>query len=332
MHILRFGAIAAMASLWFGAPAPAAEFCQQTDTFDKYACLIDAAARGAVGDNMSLLPAYDAIATMQTVQTIASTARASYWSSGLTYPAMDKQELCLEEGFGICGNHQQLFIELMKRLGVPVREVGFYFYDAAGRETHAAAEFLLKGKWRYIDITWGSVWLMDRSDLGSILSTDEVRQGKGVRLTSELDPWYVAVRSAGGDPFAYLGPNVEVVTAGEGTVTVPLIDNSPEQTADFSSTPKYVGDALPDGEHRRLSLKVPLKQAALLKITVSGVAGSCGHSRIMVGSFEAPVSIGTISAPAAGAVTIQIHGDDDSCYAVLKGIVAGPLQPTSAGR
>jgi hypothetical protein len=123
---------------------------------------------------------------------------------------------------------------------------------------------------------------------------------------------------------------VDVIEGGEGSVTVPIAARGAVQTADFSNTPNYIGDYEADGEHRRLSLKLSLRQPALLAVNVASLAGSCDHSRIAIGSFEAPVAVGTLYVAVPAAATIEIRGGDDLCYAVLGGITVHPPQSAIA--
>src|SRR5262245_31284041 len=113
-----FGFLAAHAAkLIEAAPAEVeskSAFCGSGHTMERYACLTEAAAKGAIADGLGMKdkPAYLALATVQIVQTLASSARYRAWMDDKRFalPTSARQEICLDEGFGICGNHMLLFV------------------------------------------------------------------------------------------------------------------------------------------------------------------------------------------------------------------------------
>lgn len=311
----------------------ASTFCSYTDTMDRYACLIDAAANGAL-TNASGLPigASRAFAAMQTIQTLASSARYSYWqaeSDSFTIPNSAEQHVCLDEGFGICGNHMLLFVDLMRRMNVPARRVEFFYADpeSGQRLSHAAAEFELDGKWRFVDITWGSIWLADKTDIATWLSLDEAREGKGQRVSNDLAPWFLSRRTAGVDPFTYLAAGVDTVIEGDGVVGLPFERRGDEMVANFSSIPNYIGDNVDDGESRHIRLAIPETVDGELALEIAG-AGACEHSQIGIGSSTAPIDKGTVILKATNGGVLETRGDDPACYVVLSAITLGS-QPSS---
>lgn len=303
------------------ARAPELTFCNFPDTMERYACLSEAAARGASAPDFTFLPAYKALAVMQTVRAVANSARYSFWSQEVNFQVPDSQmqHVCLDEGFGICGNHMLLFVDLMERLGVPARTVEMYYVDpeTGGRVSHAAAEFEFDGKWRYVDITWGSIWLIDRK-LEAWLGLDDVLAGRGQRKTSSLDPWYFS-RSTLFQPFSYIEAKPDVVRGGVGSVSVPFNDVSGFLVADLANVPKYFGDNRSDGRQDKLELRLPAA-GTQVAVTIGGVGGLCTRSRVAFEGQTAPVSKGVVTFDSSGGGTLAIQGDEDVCYAVVTDI------------
>lgn len=305
--------------------------CMQKESMERYACLVRTAGEGAAnvtpgskGEAAGASPLtqmFMVTEAMNLIRTLASSARYSWNQStlgaGFIKPNMAQQEICLDGGFGICGNHQYLFLELMHRLGLEARSVGFWYIDpnANSRASHAAAEVLVDKKWRYVDITWGSLWLAQRNDLLSAMSLDEVLAGKGHRFTGTTDVWYIAQRMAKYDPFIYLkGRDLQVTRDGGGLLQIKLAD----QAEKFAHMPNYVG-TVPERATMEMQISSNHKHTEL-QVNISGMAG-CKQSRLQIGDEEFDIRPGTILTNTFQQQDrISVQGSDPHCYVVLSSI------------
>ena len=157
-------------------------YCEDIkDPIDKFACWTEQAVEGIKLSSTSLsqreVSVFKAIEAMNLVQNTAGAGRYSFLKhqKGFVKTTMDEQSSLLTKGIGICGHHQHLFVEILKRAGVDARPVDFYYTDKSGkRGGHAAAEVKIGEKWIYFDITWGSFWVIKNNDLSTLMPLDEV--------------------------------------------------------------------------------------------------------------------------------------------------------------
>ena len=73
----------------------------------------------------------------------------------------------LRYGAGICGHAALTYAAIVKRFGVPVRSVQFYYANGGG---HIAVEAFYEGDWHFFDPTWGAYY----ADT-DVLSITEIR-------------------------------------------------------------------------------------------------------------------------------------------------------------
>lgn len=144
---------------WFGQNI----YCEGfSSAIEKYACLTEHAAKGielTYASNGIILKPYEvsifkAIEAMNLIQNIAGSGRYAYLLYKQTYfvtppnifkpptgkfepPSMENQDICLINSFGICGNHQFLFIAILKFIGVEARSIDFYYSVNHQRISHA---------------------------------------------------------------------------------------------------------------------------------------------------------------------------------------------------
>lgn len=301
-------------------------FCTQTDLMDRYACYTEHAADGIllISESGGQPPPsgqreiFMVLEAMNLVQDTASSARYAWYQHQLgiafTPPNSTEQEVCLDSGFGICGNHQLVFLELMQRVGVPARPVNFWYTDTAlnERANHAAVEVQISGKWRYVDVTWGTIWLRKKDDPLSALSVEEVLKGEGVRLTGSTNTWYIVQRQHNVDPFSYLRARDLQVTRSGGTLKLQL-SCEPET---FNGLPNYVGTP-PNSDALSYSV-TKSKAGGSLEIAVAGTS-MCENSRLMVGNQSFSIAPNTVLKAAYDDTETSIHvvGEDENCYVVL---------------
>ena len=136
-------------------------------------------------------------------------------------------EECLVEQAGICGSQNQLFRELLGRLEVETRDVGFYLHGVqrAQNDSHVATEVFWDGQWHLFDVTWGTFYRRPGGAPDEVLSTQEVLVLEDIdpaAVAAASDLWYQQWTAAGLDARIHLrgGDSVDVVIGGEGRVRV----------------------------------------------------------------------------------------------------------------
>lgn len=317
----------------------ASPFCMQADLLDRFACYAEHAADGVQllsrGTGQVSPPGereiFMVLEAMNLTQDMASSARYAWYQHQLgaafTPPDSADQGICLDNGFGICGNHQSVFLELMAKVGVPARPVNFWYTDTKlnERANHAAAEVKIAGKWRYVDITWGTMWLQRKRDPLSALSVEEVLKGEGWRLTGSTNTWYLAQRQRNIDPFSYLYESDVQITRSGGTLVLHL-SNKPET---FIGLPNYVGKP-PNSDPLSFVVRQP-KAGGRLEIVVSG-ASICTKSKLMVGDQAFEIESGTVlnATYDKREVSVRVVGADENCYAVFASMTRKPLAAVSS--
>jgi hypothetical protein len=111
-------------------------------------------------------------------------------------------EVCLDKGYGICGNHTATFLELMKLMGVEARAVQLFYRSDLGRGSHIAAEAKIRGRWRFFDTTWGAFFTKD-GDFNHLMSFSDVQTQPYVRTDYATNLWGLVARQSV-DPFDYI--------------------------------------------------------------------------------------------------------------------------------
>ena len=99
----------------------------------------------------------------------------------------------LHAGAGICGHAALTFAAIVKRFGLPVRSVQFYY--GAG-DNHIAAEVFYDGAWHYYDPTFGAYY----RDGDRVLSIGEARAHPDPESLLDFNRtllWYTVASMAG---------------------------------------------------------------------------------------------------------------------------------------
>jgi transglutaminase-like putative cysteine protease len=132
----------------------------------------------AEGSVKAPLAQLDAEAAMDYVVGHVSTGTYGYFELvGAHLPSTPNQILGTQAG--ICGQASMAFAAIVKRLGLPVRAVLFYYTDPWGQaDGHTAVEVSYGGSWHFFDPTYGQFWT-DAS--GNVLSIAQIRSGLGTR-------------------------------------------------------------------------------------------------------------------------------------------------------
>src|SRR5262249_15528529 len=96
-------------------------------------------------------------------------------------PANMNAEKCLELEAGICGSHVETFHKVMENCDITVkrRSVEFYLHDEVNEKNsnHIAVEVFYGGRWRFFDVTSGTVFLRPGAKKqDDLLSAIEIRE------------------------------------------------------------------------------------------------------------------------------------------------------------
>lgn len=317
-------------------PTPSSKgFCEGETRVAETACLIDAAARGASqSDGKSgVAPReryrfYAALAAMNHIQTIASSARYSFLSLRADFRSPKGSEVCLLNKIGICGNHIALFEDILTRLGVKTRRVEFYFRDKNGnRASHIGAEVFFREKWNYFDVTWGTVFpeerrTNDREDKFALKSLTETLMDHSALRTNQNNEWYVFVRDHL-DVFYYLeAPQRSILIGGEGTITHALPGNQVGTVqVDFSDLPDYVGDMLADGNPMGVEHRFDLKGKWDIEVSVLAKGGCEQGANLYVDAVRGSEDGTTVSfTSVADPTRLYVRSKDDVCFYRMDGL------------
>lgn len=174
---------------------------------------------GSADPDNDAFRAYAAVSAANYVRTLMSSARYSLALSTPGTPIPNGTEACLADRRGICGNHGAAFIDIMRALRVPAREVQVYYVDKSGnRASHMLAEVRWNGAWRMIDVTWGFI-PHDGRFMDALSFAQARKRGGTAGWHDEVHASRVSAAMAKVDIFEYLTARPsDVLIAGAGTV------------------------------------------------------------------------------------------------------------------
>ena len=268
-------------------------YCDLEDPIEEIACM---AWDAALGKHRRPGPKFDLIFDLnlvleaaELIQTLVSSGRQSLYSRsfGAAQIRPADADICIVEKRGICGNHQDLMKKVLSYASIPTRNIEIYYHSADGeRSSHAASEVFIGDKWRYVDVTWFSIWVTNPDDIYSLESLESIvsKIAQGVplfRLSNQLDTWYQLQYEAGFDPFYYIKnprSHIGIIIDQQGTLTF-----SPKTDLGFQHIPNFVGTN--DGTNTGITMKwnVPDQRQTLnLRLDVAGVSGCSSNGPILV--------------------------------------------------
>ncbi|MGI9449589.1 MAG: transglutaminase domain-containing protein [Geminicoccaceae bacterium] len=257
--------------------------CADLSALDRYACLIFQSALAIESDTKSSRhKTFLAIETMNIVSTLVSSARYSLikrrQGDDFVKPGTDA-ELCIEMGYGLCGNHAATALSLLERLGIEARAVQFFYGKETSRASHIAIEANIDG-WRYFDTTWGAFWYEEKSDpIASIMAVESIVKGGDVSIkTNEIQTWALKSNSKY-DVFEYFRFNPSIIYGyDDGVINISNPPPSNNKKFDLAHIPRYIGDNIDDGSHEGISYAFPMIEG-LSKFHIRvGAVGGCKSS------------------------------------------------------
>ena len=321
------------------------ESCNLNDPIEEIACLSWDAALGGTpdADYFSKVEFETALAinAMTTIQNTASSARYSRYNkfpiksfkdkyishaNFKTISNIDKARIFLELKQGLCGTHQEIMNRVMNFVGIPNRKVSFYYEsEKFGRLSHAATEVFIGGKWRFLDITWATVWFEDINKLSSLATLDDLlkNQKNFTKVSNDVDIWfrYQFSSTPFNDPFGYLdkAKHIGLVRNGVGIISFNPLEG-------MNHIPKYVGNNTPnnDGIKMLWTFKNNKKDQRLL-VSVSGFAGCESYGKVIFDQKgnKYPLILGEneMTVP-NGMLATTRSNPDEVCYLVIDEIKA----------
>ena len=274
--------------------------------------------RGALRD------ALFAIRSMNFVNEQISSGRYAflYEQGVLTPPSMDP-ETCLNEGYGICGNHANVLREMLKLAGLEAHTVEFYGAGAEGDYSHIAVEVRIGERWAYLDPTWNAFFELD----GRIASVADIREAGLAAVTlhqDETDYRYLVNRDLF-DVWTHLEPGVDTIYGqDQGTIRIGP-DRLQDGTIDLADIPKYVGDPVADGPFSGVLYALETPALDRLSIAVSGIGDCTAEGDLICVNDDCrpvqahPYTFHDIPAKSR----IAIRSDTQLCYVVFERIEYG---------
>ena len=305
-------------------------YCDLEDPIEEIACMAWDAALGKHRKPGFKFDLNLVLEATKLIQTLVSSGRQSLYnrSFGAGQITAKDADICIVEKRGICGNHQDLIKKVLSYAGIPTRHIGIYYYSADGkRNSHAASEVFIGDKWRYVDVTWFSIWVANPDDIYSMESFESVvskfAQGLPLfRLSNQLDTWFQYQYEVGHDPFYYIKnpeSHIGILTDQQGTITF-----SPNTDLGFQNIPNYVGTN--DGMNTGITMRwtVPDRGQTLnLRLDVAGVSGCSSNGPILLDDAgnEYPLQQGSnhITVPNGGSYNVK-RKQNEICYIVFSDI------------
>ena len=233
-------------------------------------------------------------------------------------------EAALAQGVGLCGDQVEAFRAVLAKLNIATRPVQFWWRNAKSEpQNHIAAEVEIDGRWEFFDITWGATFAAsDGSE--RLLSAGEVRlMERPTPTLNNNNPQYRFTLRLGEDPFAYLGPGVDMTINNAGAISLRTKQESEERlVADLRHIPNFIGDNEQDGNTTlgTYYLTVDLVGRYNVTVHIKAIAG-CASSKIAVGDQEnVPKAGEVVFVDIEAPMQIRLTGQDDICYAVISDI------------
>lgn len=306
--------------------------------------ILDAAGTLQAPERAALGRLYDTIvirASLDEVPVLLSAPLYGHevWRGGAEAAPPDTEH-ALKAGIGLCGHHGEAMVQALVRLGLRARLVQFWWRDDEGRPlNHVAAEVHHAGAWRLYDPTYAAIFVPadagPGASVGDALTAAEARWTAFRVVASPHNASALNTVAAGLDPFAYLRrERVDVVSGGEGDVTLRSVDDGGVVRVEFDHRPNYVGDNLADGNPEGLTLRVEADPGLYRAVVdVAGVAGDCSEARLELGGRAFPVSAGRHTVDAVrNPAALRVRSKADVCYAVLSGLSLTPAERAATVR
>ncbi len=274
-------------------------------------------------DPEALLQALLAMQLTNVVNELISTARyAQLLKDPVFQRPSDNADICIDEGYGICGSHATVLGHLLSLAGIESRLLNFYGRIHEAPAGHSTTEARIGGEWAYLEASWNLFFMHD----GRLASIDDIAR-IGVKnlhlIQDETDLRYVVNRD-GYDVFWHLRPGVSrTANLDTGTVFVEPWRLGEDRIYDLTALPRTIGDIIRNGPYTgvefHFSNLVP-DADRVLEIQLDAVAGcKTGDAKICLGDTCEAVRQGEFSFPFAGPeARLMVRSPEPYCVALLK--------------
>jgi len=320
-------------------------YCDLADSIEEIACMAWDAALGVVTyysqaksfdrDQFNILVALSAMNIIQ--QQVSGPRSMVYYDKGF---GGCKQDDCLIQQRGSCGNHQFIFNTVMSYVDINSRSVGVYMELDGKRLSHAMNEIKIEDRWVLVDTTNATIYasgegqfkLLSFSDVLALNEESRFSARKSnivdVNLFSLISPISSLDRTlqsiARDEQYAYLLDRSKIfgiLYNGEGHLK---IDVSAE--GNISQLPKYIGSnkAENSGISSTLYSSSSDQGADLaINLVVSGVGGCSAYGAILVDDTgrEFPLDQGANQLTIRSGSTFTVKRESNEvCYVVFSEI------------
>lgn len=324
--------------------------CNFALKIEELACLAFQAAVGAyeakgfaVGQKKSYAAHRENISTLYAIEvtnqivTVLPGSRymLAYRAMGLediAHPGTDA-ELCLDLGYGACGNHVATFLELTRLMGIVARPVQFFYSKPGRHHSHIVAEAHLNGAWRFFDVTWGAFYAESR-DIYRPLSTEQIialdaESKTRLRISYDTNVFGMVERQKT-DVHEYLSHFDSLIYGYDSGEIWIGVDRFSDDMVNLGDIPGFIGDNQDDGAFEGIRYTFENPPLQRMSVTVSGVGGCADDSRICLNKDCREVKALTheFQGIPAGA-QLRIEATLPVCYAVLQSITYDSENQTS---
>ena len=234
-------------------------------------------------------------------------------------------DLCLDLGYGLCGNHVAIFIELLGVLGIERRPVQFYYIVDDFRYSHIAVEVFLDGHWRFFDPHYGRFWVNIEGDHFDLATYEALKASLSEfqELSIETSLWNLANQGLEAKEY-FLRHDVTTIRSEGGLVDISggYIGNG---VVSLEHLPSYVGDNTDDG-HDGIAYDLDLGDGFHdVRFDVESVAGCNEASRFCVGGQCSAIDPAGMSFEMSKKAKVEIKSERAICYVVLDEITFNSL-------
>ncbi|MDF1609619.1 transglutaminase domain-containing protein [Hoeflea sp. YIM 152468] len=322
-RLLLYVALTVLGLSNVAATEPADLSCENTDIIKKYACLIWQEAEGSVVPRVAPVEFYAALQALNVVQNTVTSGRYSYLKRMMAQEFVShvKADVCLDAGYGICGNHIIVFSALMEELDIPVRMVQFFYISNGGRTSHVAAEVKIGEKWVFLDVSWGSVYFSDPDDRSSYLSFEDINRigyENVYPLRNELSTWFFSRKDTSYDTFGHMtAENRDIVVDRVGDIIALLEWTDGNASWKGRQIYSYFGDGRENGTRDGIRIYWDQPKGDYRFHMTYGRGGCVSPSQICVndqcGELGKTETAFDFTTPGER-VVLSVRTDDDVCY------------------
>lgn len=265
-----------------------------------------------------------AIEALNLTNILISSPRNAYqlrhFASEFRKPGVNS-EVCLDLGYGLCGNHAAVFMDLLKALGIENRTIQFYFIVDGFRYSHIAVEALIRGQWRFLDPHYGRVWVRTDSDELDLATYEGMKSipSRYKQLSIQTSLWNMVLKNHVEKDHFTLSSDLITIKSSSGVINISN-DYVGNGVVSLKHLPSYVGDNTNDslpGLAYDLDLGEGTHQ---VNFDTRGVGGCDENSLFCVADQCKPIESDNLSFQIQTKSRVEVKSAKPICYAVLNDI------------